>query len=217
MPKATTSVASAARRRPAGVAYPSRQVSEVDRAGRAVEQSDADKEQERSDEVDRDVWKRGAQGSIPARYLQQEIGSQEDDLEHHEEIEEVAGEKGSRQAESEQEQERQRTRHRPAALRSRPKRQNGDQQQHGQKQHEERGETVGDKDDAKRRSPAAKTMNQHLAEGRGADDADRQDELKSGEGQGDPAVPCGAQRQQPEQDAGHPGDRERSEGQPAHP
>jgi len=69
-----------------------REIGHVERAGRAINQADADQEERRGGEIDRDVVQARLDAQRPGAVQQQAVGRRQHHLEEDEEIEEVTGE-----------------------------------------------------------------------------------------------------------------------------
>ncbi len=140
-----------------------RDVGHVERARDAIQQSHADEEQQRGEQVDGDVVQARAHARDAAAVQQQAVAGGQQHLEEHEEIEQVAGEEGAVQA-----HELQLEQHVEVHARVLPARQRVEQrgQAHRARQHRhEGGQRVGHQHDAVRHRPVARQVD---AEGRGA-------------------------------------------------
>jgi len=74
-----------------------REIRHVERAGDAVDQADTDKKEQRGRQVDRDVVQARAHAEGAAPMQQKAVRGRQRDLEEHEEVKQVAGQKGASQ------------------------------------------------------------------------------------------------------------------------
>ena len=132
------------------------EVGHVERAGYAVDQGDADQEQQRGREVHGDV----AQARLDARLARpvqhQAVRGRQHDLEEDEQVEQVAGEKRAVHPHHQQEEDGVETRPRP--IPAREGEHQGAAAQHAGQRHHQGREPVGHQHDAVGRGPVAQAV-----------------------------------------------------------
>ena len=133
-----------------------RHVGHVERAGQAVQQAHRDEEQRRAGEVEAHVVQRGAQPRHAGPVQQQAVGRDQQHLEEHEQVEEVAGQE--RAVDAHQLELEQRVEVRAAAVVATAGVQQRDQRDtRGQREHQRR-QTVEHQHDAVRRLPVGEQV-----------------------------------------------------------
>ncbi len=151
-----------------------RKVSHVQRAGDAVEDADRDQEQSRADEVQRHVMQgrdRAFGLDVAAAALQQAVGRDQQDLEEHEQIEDIAGQERAVQSDEQelvQDMEKRIAAEHPGAGIEQAEQRN----QRGQHQHQ-RAQAIEHQHDAERRRPVAERIDLVAAAGRVGEQQDR--------------------------------------------
>jgi len=187
-------------------------VGHVQRARGGVQAADGDQHQRRGDEVEHDVLQAGAGVFRPGVEHDEHVGGHQHHLEPDEQVEQVAGEKGARDADQREVKQRVEGQ----LLGTVADVEDGvDQRRHrhdgGDDQHERR-ETVGDGDDPDRRRPVAQAV--HQAWRRGLEE-DAPDDQRDGTGVGqhadDADRPPGATGDEQGHHRRHQGDEHRGD------
>ena len=130
-----------------------RQMRHVQRAGRAVDQADPDQEQQRAGQVHRDVMQPRPHPQLAPAMQQKAIGRGQQNLEKHEQVEQIAGQEGPVQPHQQELQHRVEMLPLPVPARRRIG-QDRQRQQAGQHQHHRR-QPVDHQHDPERRGPVA--------------------------------------------------------------